>query len=94
MESTRSIVSATLLLMVAYYVFDLDYPAIYGQFVGVLQHWVIRDIFTQNKCTNWINFSDQACLRNIKKSLSFVYSSLLGFFSPQVRTNTEKENIY
>lgn len=43
-----------------YIVFDLEYPSIYGQFLGFLQHRVVGDIelFTQNKCTNWIIFSE------------------------------------
>eukprot|EP00105_Crassostrea_gigas_P039153 XP_019923301.1 PREDICTED: uncharacterized protein LOC105329498 [Crassostrea gigas] len=59
LDTTRCIRTAVMLLIASYYVFDLDYPAIYGQFLGFLQHWVVGDIFTQNKCTNWINFSEQ-----------------------------------
>lgn len=59
LDTTRCIRTAVMLLIASYYVFDLDYPAIYGQFLGFLQHWVVGDIFTQNKCTNWITFIEQ-----------------------------------
>jgi hypothetical protein len=59
--------TAALLLMEAYYVFDLDYPVIYAQFVGILQHWVVGDIFTQSKGSKWINFSDQFRIAYVKK---------------------------
>lgn len=59
LDTTRCIRTAAMLLIGCYYVFDLDYSAIYGQFWGFLQHWVVGDIFPQNKCTSWINFSEQ-----------------------------------
>jgi hypothetical protein len=43
--------TAALLLMGAYYVVDLDYSVIYAKFFGILQHWVVADIFTQSKST-------------------------------------------
>jgi hypothetical protein len=49
--------TAALLLMGAYYVFDLDYPGIYAQVLSILQHWVVGDNFTQSKGT--MDFSDQ-----------------------------------
>jgi hypothetical protein len=67
LETTRCVMTAILLLIGAYYVFDLDYPVMYAQFLGLLQHWVVGDIFTQNKCTNWINFSEQFRLAYVKK---------------------------
>jgi hypothetical protein len=41
-----------------YYVFDLDYPEIYSQVLGMIQQWVIGDIYTQSKSSSWIQFSD------------------------------------
>lgn len=92
LETTTCIRTATLLLMSAYYVSDLDYPVIYGQFLGILQHWVVGDIFTQIKTTSWINFSEQFRLtyvkNKIKLSLHLVYLSL--FFFPTEQTFKRK----
>jgi len=56
---TINIFDGIILLMASYYVFDLEYPIIYSQVLGIIQHWVLGDIFTQTKSTNWITFSDQ-----------------------------------
>ncbi|XP_076086863.1 uncharacterized protein LOC143057442 [Mytilus galloprovincialis] len=56
---TTNILDAIVLLIACYYVFDLDYPAIYSQVLGLIQHWVIGDPFTENKTSAWIKFSDE-----------------------------------
>lgn len=58
---TCNIFDAIVLLIASYYVFDLDYPAIFSQTLGLIQHWVIGDPFTENKCSSWVKFSDELC---------------------------------
>ena len=51
------ILSATLLLLVSYYVFDLDYPRVYANFLGVLQTLAIGEPYmkdTSKKCKFFI----------------------------------------
>ena len=55
---TLNVLDAAVLLMAVYYVFDLDYPEIYSQVLGMIQQWVIGDIYTQSKSSSWIKFSD------------------------------------
>ena len=56
---TCSILDAVILLIAVYYIFDFDYPAIYSQVLGIVQHWVIGDPFTESKGSSWIKFSDE-----------------------------------
>ena len=56
---TINILDGIILLMASYYVFDLEYPIIYSQVLGIIQHWVLGDIFTQTKSTHWMKVSDQ-----------------------------------
>lgn len=58
LDTIRCIWKAAMLNIGCYIVFGLEYPSICGQFLGFLQHRVVGDILTQNKCTNWINFSE------------------------------------
>lgn len=51
LDTIRCIWKAAM-LHIGCYVFDLEYPSLYGQFLGFLQHRVVGDILTQNKCTN------------------------------------------
>lgn len=48
---TINIIDGIILLMASYYVFDLEYPIIYSRVLGIIQHWVLGDIFTQTKST-------------------------------------------
>jgi hypothetical protein len=45
-------------LIAIYYVFDLEYTTMYAQMVGIIQHWVVGDAYTEQRCTNFIKFSD------------------------------------
>ncbi|VDI20620.1 Hypothetical predicted protein [Mytilus galloprovincialis] len=57
-EQTLNVLDSLLLLIAVYYVFDLDYPEIYSQTLGILQQWAIGDQYTQQKSSNWIKFYD------------------------------------
>ena len=48
---------ALLLLLVPYYVMDLDYPAVYGQLLGFLQQFIIEEPYTFFKGTNYIQMA-------------------------------------
>ena len=45
-------------IIAIYYIFDLEYPTMYAQMLGIIQHWVVGDAYTEQKCTNFIKFSD------------------------------------
>jgi hypothetical protein len=47
-----------MLLIAIYYVFDLEYPTMYVQMVGIIQHWVVGDAYTEQKWSNLIKYSD------------------------------------
>ena len=51
---TLSVLDSIMLLIAIYYVFDLEYPTMYAQMVGIIQHWVVGDAYTEQKCTNFI----------------------------------------
>ena len=55
---TLSVLNSIMLLIAIYYVFDLEYPTMYVQMVGIMQHWVVGDAYTEQKCTNFIKFSN------------------------------------
>jgi hypothetical protein len=40
---TLSVLDSIMLLIAIYYVFDLEYPAMYAQMLGIIQHWVVGD---------------------------------------------------
>jgi hypothetical protein len=51
--STNDIMSAVMLLIVSYYVFDLDYPRIYANFLSILQTLAVGEPYmkeTSKKC--------------------------------------------
>ena len=52
--TTSSIVECVLLLLATYYVFDLDYPEVYAQFLGFLQQMVLLEPYTGKKGSNFI----------------------------------------
>jgi hypothetical protein len=49
---TLSVLDSIMLLIAIYYVFDLEYPTRYAQMVGIIQHWVVGDAYTEQRCTN------------------------------------------
>lgn len=56
---TVSAFDALIVLLAAYYVFDLEYPTVYCQMLGFLQHWVLENTYTGSKTSNYITFSDE-----------------------------------
>jgi len=58
---TLSVLDIIMLLIAIYYVFDLEYPTTYAQMVGIIQHWVIGDAYTEQKCTFNICFIIYVC---------------------------------
>jgi hypothetical protein len=55
---TLSVLDSIILLIAIYYVFDLEYPTMYVQMVGIIQHWVVGDAYTEQKWSNLIKYSD------------------------------------
>jgi hypothetical protein len=55
---TLSVLDSIMLLIAIYYVFDLEYPTMYVQMVGIIQHWVVGDAYTEQKWSNLIKYSD------------------------------------
>ncbi|XP_064604319.1 uncharacterized protein LOC135469688 [Liolophura sinensis] len=55
--NTENAFNRLILRMAVYYVFDMSYPAIYSPLLCILQHWVLEDLYTKKKCSNWIKFS-------------------------------------
>ncbi|XP_046568096.1 LOW QUALITY PROTEIN: uncharacterized protein LOC124276509 [Haliotis rubra] len=49
---TQSLFDAVISLLGSYYVFDLEYPPTYCQVLGLVQHWVVSDIFTGSRTSN------------------------------------------
>jgi hypothetical protein len=49
---TLSVLDSIMLLIAIYYVFDLEYTTMYVQMLGIIQHWVVGDAYTEQKCTN------------------------------------------
>ena len=52
-------------LLAAYYVFDLAYPRKYSQFLGILQHIAIGDKFLDPKSTGFLNLLSK--IENLKR---------------------------
>ena len=46
---TLSVLNSIMLLIAIYYVFDLEYPTMYVQMVGIIQHWVVGDAYTETE---------------------------------------------
>ena len=67
---TLSVLNSIILLIAIYYVFDLEYPTMYVQMVGIMQHWVVGDAYTEQKCTNFIKFSDMLSKSSDKPDIS------------------------
>ncbi|CAG2202919.1 unnamed protein product [Mytilus edulis] len=51
---TLNVLDSLLLLIAVYYVFDLDYPEIYSQTLGILQQWAIGDQYTQQMFSKYV----------------------------------------
>jgi hypothetical protein len=67
---TLSVLDSIMLLIAIYYVFDLEYPTMYAQMVGIIQHWVVVNAYTEQKCTNFIKFSDMLSISSDKPDIS------------------------
>jgi hypothetical protein len=67
---TLSVLDSIMLLIAIYYVFDLEYPTMYAQMLGIIQHWVVDDAYTQQKCTNFITFADMLSKSSDKPDIS------------------------
>jgi hypothetical protein len=67
---TLSVLDSIMLLIAIYYVFDLEYPTRYAQMVGIIQHWVVGDAYTEQRCTNFIKFSDMLSISSDKADIS------------------------
>lgn len=62
---------AVLTLLATYYVFDLDYPQIYSQVLGILQTYIIQTVpYDGPKSKNYCMFSTQ-----LKNKISEIESS-------------------
>jgi hypothetical protein len=67
---TLSVLNSIMLLIAICYVLDLEYPTMYAQRLGIIQHWVVGDAFTEQKCTNFIKFSDMLSILSDKPDIS------------------------
>ena len=67
---TLSVLDSIMLLIAIYYVFDLEYPTMYAQMVGIIQHWVVGDAYTEQKWSNFIEFSDMLSISSDKPDIS------------------------
>lgn len=56
---TTNVLDAVVVLLGAYYIFDLNYPAIYGQLLGFLQQHILEEPYTYFKGSNYQNFSNK-----------------------------------
>lgn len=56
---TTNILDAVIILLGAYYIFDLNYPAMYGQLLGFLQQHILEEPYTYFKGTNFQKFSNK-----------------------------------
>lgn len=61
-------VEAVVLLLAAYYVFDLNYPAMYGQVLGFLQEKLLLQPYTFFKGTNFQKFVHKLKSQNQNKA--------------------------
>ena len=67
---TLSVLDSIMLLIAIYYVFDLEYPTMYVHMVGIIQHWVVGDAYTEQKWSNFIEFSDMLSISSDKPDIS------------------------
>ena len=54
---TLSVLDSIMLLIAIYYVFDLEYTTMYAQMVGIIQHWVVGDAYTEQKFSDMLSIS-------------------------------------
>ena len=59
----KCVTDAVVVLLAVYYVMDLNYPATYGQYLGLLQQHLLDEPYTFFKGSNFILFNSQ--LNNI-----------------------------
>ena len=67
---TLSVLDSIMLLIAIYYVFDLEYPTMYVHMVGIIQHWVVGDDYTEQKWSNSIKFPDMLSKSSDKPLIS------------------------
>jgi hypothetical protein len=67
---TLSVLDSIMLLIAIYYVFDLEYTTMYAQMVGIIQHWVVGDAYTEQKWSNFLKFSDMLSILSDKPDTS------------------------
>lgn len=58
-ESGDDFNDALILLLATYYTFDLSYPRIYSQILGILQQYVLNDPYNLEKSTDYKHFVAQ-----------------------------------
>ena len=51
------VLDALVTTIAVYYVFDLDYPDIFSQILGILQQYVVKDVYTGRKGSKYVRFS-------------------------------------
>lgn len=56
---TNNSLKAIVALLGGYYIFDLNYPAIYGQLLGFLQQHILEEPYTYFKGSNYQQFSNK-----------------------------------
>ena len=61
---TTDIIEGLLILLSTYYVFDLQYPRMYCQFLGFMQHVILGDIYDGKKSQGFLNVMYQMALGN------------------------------
>jgi len=54
---TVSVLDLLILLIAVYYIFDLNYPEIYGQLLSFIQQFVLEQPYTYFRGTNFQNFA-------------------------------------
>ena len=52
---STDIIEGLLILMSVYYVFDLAYPRMYCQFLGLIQHIILGEIYKGKKSQGFLN---------------------------------------
>jgi len=67
---TLLVLNSIMMLIAIYYVFDLEYPTMYAQMLGIIQHWGVGDAYTEQKCTNFIKCSDMLSISSDNPDIS------------------------
>ena len=62
-QSTQ-VFDALVEMLAVYYIFDLNYPAIYGQLLGFLQQHILKEPYTFFKRSNFQSYSNK--INNMK----------------------------